>query len=416
MMEDQVKVLIELDKRRKKQDTTYPVVLRVYSNKKFKRYATGKSLTEKDFDSVFTSDLNVRGKKKELVTYLSYLKNKAEEVIKKLSVFSFESFERKMFRKESELSTLSYQYREKIKRLKDNEQIKTASSYELSLASLINFYKYSTGSSKEDFQLSEITPGFLQKYENYMVNHLQRSLTTVGIYLRPLWAVFNEALTNGDIPSGIYPFGKQDYKIPSVKKVKKALGKSELKTLFESTPKSTEQEKAKDFWFFSYSCNGMNIKDIALLKVENLDQDKLIFIRAKTKNTTKDKLQPVVVYLTEYAKSIIQKYKTGSHSRDFLFPVLSQGDTAEIKNNKIQNFVRFINQHIKKLAKDNNLPEDISTYWARHSFATHAIRSGASMEFVSEALSHSNIKTTQGYFAGFDDDQKKTIAQSLMEF
>ena len=48
--------------------------------------------------------------------------------------------------------------------------------------------------------------------------------------------------------------------------------------------------------------------------------------------------------------------------------------------------------------------------------ATQAIRSGASMEFVGEALGHSNIKTTQGYFAGFQDDNKKDFMEKLMQF
>jgi len=75
-----------------------------------------------------------------------------------------------------------------------------------------------------------------------------------------------------------------------------------------------------------------------------------------------------------------------------------------------------INQHIKKLAETIELPSNISTYWARHSFATSAIRNGASMEFVSEALSHSDLKTTQSYFAGFEEESKKEIMKSLMEF
>jgi site-specific recombinase XerD len=54
---------------------------------------------------------------------------------------------------------------------------------------------------------------------------------------------------------------------------------------------------------------------------------------------------------------------------------------------KVKNFTRFVNQHLKKLAKSLGITEDISTYFARHSFATIAIRSGASMEFVSETLS-----------------------------
>ena len=62
------------------------------------------------------------------------------------------------------------------------------------------------------------------------------------------------------------------------------------------------------------------------------------------------------------------------------------------------------------------LPEDISTYWARHSFATNAIRKGASMEFVGEALAHKNPKTTQNYFAGFDEEYKRKMMQKLIKF
>ena len=38
------------------------------------------------------------------------------------------------------------------------------------------------------------------------------------------------------------------------------------------------------------------------------------------------------------------------------------------------------------------------------------------MEFVSEAFNHHDLKTTQNYFAGFEDEQKKEIADKLMDF
>ncbi|MDD4156439.1 MAG: tyrosine-type recombinase/integrase [Candidatus Cloacimonetes bacterium] len=81
----------------------------------------------------------------------------------------------------------------------------------------------------------------------------------------------------------------------------------------------------------------------------------------------------------------------------------------------MKNFIRLINQHFTNFANNNGISDTISTYWARHSFATNAIRSGASMEFVSEALSHSNLKTTQNYFAGFADEAKKDISNKLMD-
>jgi site-specific recombinase XerD len=41
---------------------------------------------------------------------------------------------------------------------------------------------------------------------------------------------------------------------------------------------------------------------------------------------------------------------------------------------------------------------------------------GISMEMVSEAIGHSNIRTTQGYFAGFEEDSKQELAKLIMDF
>ncbi len=68
------------------------------------------------------------------------------------------------------------------------------------------------------------------------------------------------------------------------------------------------------------------------------------------------------------------------------------------------------------MCEANKLPENISTYWARHSFATLSVRKGASMEFIQESLGHKDMATMQAYFAGFDDDTKKEFAKGLMDF
>ena len=142
----------------------------------------------------------------------------------------------------------------------------------------------------------------------------------------------------------------------------------------------------------------------------------MTFQRAKTIRTNNSQA-PVKVYLTELAIQVIEKYgnperEPGNH----VFPIYEGAATAGEKHIKLQNFVRYINQHFLKLAKAAGIDEKVSTYWARHSFATNAIRSGASMEFVSEALSHSNLTTTRNYFAGFEDERKKELAEKLMNF
>ena len=71
---------------------------------------------------------------------------------------------------------------------------------------------------------------------------------------------------------------------------------------------------------------------------------------------------------------------------------------------------------MKIIAKTLNILNDVTTYAARHSFATVLQRSGVGTEFISEALGHSNVKTTQNYLAGFEDESKRETIKALTAF
>ena len=409
---------IVLDTRREKSNNKYPVKLRVYSTQLQlkKMYSTKFEFTEKEFQSIWETK-KPRNEHKEIINELKAIELRASEVCNKIEPFSFTQFEKKYLRNKGDGSNIIYQYNEAVNKLKSNNSLGTASNYELALKSFIEFVKSTKGKSTIKLTFADITPDWLQKYENFMLNHLQRSRTTVSMYVRTLRTVFNSAINEKEVEPEIYPFGKGKYQPPTVSNVKKAFSKDSLKQLFEVTPQTPEQQKAKDFWFFSYACNGMNIKDIALLKQENIQGDKLVFYRAKTINTAKTDLKPVTVYLTDFSKEVIKKYgNSNTDKKEYLFPILTSLDTEILKHTKIKNFTKFINQNLKKLALKNGITGEISTYWARHSFATSAIRSGASMEFVMEALSHNNLKTTQNYFAGFEETDKRELMEKLMNF
>lgn len=126
---------------------------------------------------------------------------------------------------------------------------------------------------------------------------------------------------------------------------------------------------------------------------------------------------PVTVYLNDFSKAIIKKYGNKTKKKgEYIFPIISDGSTTFENHRAIKNFTIFINKNLKKLAITEGITDEISTYWARHSFATNSIRNGATMEFMMEALSHNNMKTTMGYFAGFEDKDKKEFMQKLMNF
>jgi site-specific recombinase XerD len=71
---------------------------------------------------------------------------------------------------------------------------------------------------------------------------------------------------------------------------------------------------------------------------------------------------------------------------------------------------------MRRIAGKLEITSDVTTYAARHSFATIFQRSGASTEFISEALGHWNVKTTQSYLAGFEDESKKEMVKVLTAF
>ena len=250
-----------------------------------------------------------------------------------------------------------------------------------------------------------------------MVNEKELTYTTVGIYLRSLRAIFNTAIEENEIEKELYPFGAKKYNIPTSASTKKqALNKLQLKTLFESEPMTEQQARAKAFWFFTYSCNGMNTKDICLLKNKDISEAGTFeFYRAKTR-LTKGKKTTITVHLNDFAKNVIKEYGTNSSNPDdYIFPILTKGQSPTEQRRKIQNFTSFIRQHVNRLCETNNLPK-CSVMWARHSFATSIVRGGRTMEFAQESLGHASITTTQNYFAGFEDETKKEMAESLMNF
>lgn len=58
----------------------------------------------------------------------------------------------------------------------------------------------------------------------------------------------------------------------------------------------------------------------------------------------------------------------------------------------------------------------LTTYVARHSFATILVRSGAPLKLASQTLGHQNLSTTEKYFAGFDITTQAQYIRALTNF
>lgn len=420
----QPKASIYHDTRRAKQNGLYPVKVRVHYNNSYRLYLTSTDttksieLSKKDFKQSYLSEkprIDYKGLKLQITAY----EIKANNVIEDLPNFSFEAFEKKYYRANGDGENIVWHSDQYIKKLMKEDRVKTAISYDVSMKSFLSFYNKGRkqGTERTKLPFGQIDPAFLNQYEKWMVDK-GRSLTTVGIYTRSLRTIFNNAISEGAISDEVYPFGKKKFKIPAGQNVKKALSKNELKALFEyPVTEDSIFEKAKDFWFFSFQSNGMNMRDIAELKYKNYRDNSLIFIRSKTKNTTKGDSKPVSVPIVNFTKNIIKKYGNNPAKPDtYIFPILNECKNETEKVRAIERFTRFVNQHIKKIALEAGLSGEISTYWARHSFATTLKRNGANTAFIGEMLGHQNEATTRSYLDSFDDNIKREHANKLMNF
>lgn len=413
-------ISVFLDTRRGKENKTYPLKLRVYYrfNKKVKLYSLNIDLTEEEYKTVWLNPTNksLRGKNKELRLKLQAIETRANEEAEQMTVFDFAKFETKLFRKSSDKNSVKYHFEKAIEQYLKKNKIGTAESYKYTLKSLGEFSLNQKKCTLEKLTFDTITVDWLHDYERFMLDK-NKSITTISIYTRTLRVVFNNAIRESDISKDIYPFGTRKdgrYQISKTKKVKKALNSEQLKTLFNAEVMGEQEKLAKDFWFFSYACNGINFKDIALLKFSDIKNNSFTYFRAKTFGKSVEKT-PITVYLNDFSKSVIEKYGS-TNKNGYVFTIIQLKEDSTEQYKKVKNFTRLVNDYIKRIAKRCDLPNDISTYWARHSFASNSIRKGASMEFISEALNHSNLSVTKNYFAGFEDEAKKEFAKNILDF
>ena len=98
----------------------------------------------------------------------------------------------------------------------------------------------------------------------------------------------------------------------------------------------TFEDRSKDFWMFSYFCNGINFRDLAKLKYKNIDGEMLRFIREKTKKTSQGNQHAISCYLSEETKSIIKieiKYKKSQNLAFFKCYIDTRGFFAILTKN-----------------------------------------------------------------------------------
>lgn len=391
----QVTGVIFFDDRRAKKDGLFPVKFRITFRRDRKYVNTGFALSSFDWQRIFTAikDKNLIGTRKKIQSQYKIIGDHIGEMVDK-NKFSFGLLDKRLGR--GDKNNVISAFEAQISELRSRGQVGTAITYKCAMNSLIKF-----NNDNQVLPFSRINKAWLQGYENSMIEVGNR-YTTVSMYLRSLRAIFNISETN-------HPFDK--YKIPKGSGRKMALSKKQINGVLMNHPviNGSTTDKMRDLWYFSYMTNGINVKDLVSLKWSDIVNNEIEFIRAKTVNTKDDK-KPIKAPILVQMQNIINKW--GCRDNRYIFGYMQDGLNGDEIRTVCQNVTRLMNKHLKIIAKEAGLPH-ISTYSARHSYASNLLRGGASAEFISEQLGHSSITTTQAYLEGFDLETRRELNEIL---
>jgi integrase len=408
-----VKVVLKTGKVWKKANDTYPVKLRITYLRMQKFYTVkGESYTPEQFKAIINP--NSKGANAQKRNAFEKIEERAKKVIEKLPEFSFIAFENEyLATKPQKAKTIHDYFEDKAEQSKQQ----TATLYRATIRSLKEFDK--------NISFDKITPAYLKRYENWFVEAGKipqkkdapatgGTYTTVGIYMRNMRAILNTAIKDG-LPIQ-YPFGRKEdgkYPIPDSKNTKKALTIGDIEKLFQYETTDKNEFVALKYWLFSYLCNGMNMADIANLSFTDIKGGNIEFLRQKTKDTTKNKTKIKVLLFPE-VQQIIDEIGNKPQLSNYIFPIYESGQGEQERFNRLKQHIKTTNKYMRRIASKIGINEQITTYWARHSYSTILKRSGAPIEFISEQLGHSDTKVTQNYLDGFEDEQRAKYSANLI--
>lgn len=287
-----------------------------------------------------------------------------------------------------------------IQELRDERRSGYATSVEQVWRSLLKFNKHL------NIFFSDMDHLWLRRYELWL-RRQGRAENTIGIRFRTLRMLFNQAIERGYAKMEQYPF--KSYKVGKLHEEtqKRAISKAEVKAVmdFPCEGRNFYTRLAIDLFSFSYLMGGINFVDMANLTPQNIIDGRLVYRRQKTGKLLNLPLQ-------ERAKMIIAHYSSES---GYLFTIYTrEHKTVQQKLNRHHKVITKVNRALAGIGKELKISVKLTTYVARHSYATVLKRSGVPTSIISESLGHSSERVTQIYLDSFENERMDEALRNLL--
>jgi integrase/recombinase XerD len=401
---DGITIAAILDDRKVNKEGNFPVKIRVTYKRVRKYYSTGKNLKVNEWDILPTGKSRALKETRESIENSFSLVRSNVEAIAEKGGFSFDALNVRLGRAAGD--TVNSALKARIQNLKREGQISTMQLSEYLLKTLEMF-------TNRDLDFETITVDWLKKYERYLLNN-NKSYTTISMQMRVIRTLMNQAKRDGAIKETQYPFGKDKYEIKEGANTKKALTLDQIRQIFHFTDGNETTERYRDLWIFSYLCNGINIADLVKLKFKDIKDGDICFVRQKTESTSKNRRE-IRASVSLELQNIIDRWGHKPIPTNYIFPYLNGKEDAEKRQRITKDLTKRINIRMTKIGEHLKIGK-ITTYTARHSFATVLKRSGANISFIGESLGHRDLKTTESYLASFEKEERQKNAGMLTNF
>ena len=397
---------------RPKKDSTYPIMLRLTKSGKRKYVSLEVSVKEEDWD--FSKNTPKR-KCPDRDLILSIIE-------KRTAAYRAQINEYRMENKDYTLETLVQRTENPVRnmtvgsyldlfisQLKEENRLGYAESFRGLRSSLLLYCK------SLDIKFSAIDNQWLKGYELFLKKG-GKAKNTIGIRFRSLRALYNKAMADEVVKKDYYPFDSFKVSQFHEQTKKRAIKREDIQRIIDldlrtiTNYRSPYLELGRDLFIFSYLSCGINLTDMARIRYSDIFNGRLEYHRKKTKKLISCKLQ-------EPALKIIEKYrKKNATSADYIFPILDRKvhKTETQIRDKVRKANKATNKALHKIESKLGLPIDLTTYVARHSFATVLKRSGVSTSIISESLGHSSEKVTQYYLDSFENEQIDNAMMNLL--
>ncbi|PZD78527.1 site-specific integrase [Mesonia sp. K7] len=371
-------------------DGSYPIFLRATKDRKSKFISLNLSSELSQWNTAKSEFRKNYPNYQQFNSTLTDIKTRAEKIFTdalaegddiSLNEFYDRFFEYKLDKKLTFLEA----FQEYINELQSSNRIGNARYFNDSKRS---FSKFLNGS---DMSFKEVTPKLLKKYEVWLRGN-GNSDSGIAAKMRAIRAVFNDGIKKNYTKQDSYPFSV--YKISKFKKTnnKRAIPSEAVKKIVNlDIDKYPHLVNSRNYFVFSYYTRGMNFYDMMMLKWSNIKDDKIHYVRKKTKTA-------FTIQILEPVQEILDYYKLHNNLTSYIFPILLNEDMTpnQIENRKAKTLRRY-NKQLKEIAKLCGINEQLTSYVARHSFATNLKQKGVSTDIISEAMGHQNLAITQTY-------------------